>query len=170
MKPFDPKRVIRTAALKLAGPPWKVFPLLCPTREYDWIEGWRCDLIYSESGLAEDGCIFRTDFPGDTGQELWVVSRYEPVQAIEFVRVTPGVKIVKLDIRLSGDGDSATSAIWRQTVTGLSDTGNEWVSRYCEEAYRQRIGLLETMLNHYLATGQKLTGVIPKTMKEHEKG
>jgi hypothetical protein len=168
MKPFEPKRVVRTATFKLAGPPSKVFPLLCPTREYDWIEGWRCDLVYSQSGVAEDGCVFRTDLPAEPGPELWVVTRYEPVKAIEFVRVTPGVRTVKLDIWLSDNGDSTTLVLWRQTVTGLSDAGNEWVSGYSPEAYQQRITVVETMLNHYLATGEKLTGVVSAHMAKDE--
>jgi hypothetical protein len=26
-----------------------IFPLLCPQREYDWIESWKCNIIYSKS-------------------------------------------------------------------------------------------------------------------------
>ena len=49
--------------MTLSGSPEQVFPLLCPTREYDWIETWQCELIYSDSGFAEPGCIF-TIVPG----------------------------------------------------------------------------------------------------------
>lgn len=35
--------------------PEAIFPLLCPVREYDWIPGWDCRLVYTESGLAEAG-------------------------------------------------------------------------------------------------------------------
>jgi len=34
--------------------PEKLFPLFCPAREADWIPGWDCQLIYTESGYAED--------------------------------------------------------------------------------------------------------------------
>ena len=40
--------------------PEKVFPLLCPVREADWIPGWQYELVYSESGVAELGCVFTT--------------------------------------------------------------------------------------------------------------
>jgi hypothetical protein len=60
-----------------------VFPLLCPVREYDWIDVWSCDVIYSESGIAELGCVFLTDLPG-RGTETWVVTRFEPEFVIEF--------------------------------------------------------------------------------------
>jgi len=28
--------------MQLAAAPDQVFPLLCPTREYDWIVSWKC--------------------------------------------------------------------------------------------------------------------------------
>jgi hypothetical protein len=54
-----------------------VFPLLCPVREYEWIEPWSCDMVFSESGLAENNAVFRTHFPAQGGEETWVVCRYE---------------------------------------------------------------------------------------------
>jgi hypothetical protein len=56
-------RIVRSFRMQLAAAPDKVFPLLCPTREYDWIEAWKCRMIHSDSGYAEPDCIFKTDFP-----------------------------------------------------------------------------------------------------------
>lgn len=36
----------------------KVMPLLCPVREYDWIEGWKCQLIHCPNGKNEVGVEF----------------------------------------------------------------------------------------------------------------
>jgi hypothetical protein len=59
------------------APPETVFPLLCPVREADWVPGWRYRLIYSESGIAEYGCVFIT--PNEDGTETtWVVTDYDP--------------------------------------------------------------------------------------------
>ena len=35
-----PKRVTRTYTQQLVAEPSAVFPLLCPVREADWIDGW----------------------------------------------------------------------------------------------------------------------------------
>jgi len=32
-----------------------VFPLLCPVREAEWLDGWDYKMIYSESGVVEEG-------------------------------------------------------------------------------------------------------------------
>ena len=65
------------------APPDRVFPLLCPVLEYRWIPTWRCDLLHSDSGVAEEDCVFRTDFPG-AGPMTWVVNCYQPPKRIEF--------------------------------------------------------------------------------------
>ena len=73
MSTFKAKRVTREFVQEVPVPAAKIFPLLCPVREYDWIDGWECEMIYSESGVAENNCIFKTDFM-DRGEDLWVVS------------------------------------------------------------------------------------------------
>jgi hypothetical protein len=153
MKDFQAKRITQTGIMTLAASPRRVFPLLCPKREYDWIPIWQCDMIFSETGYAEDNGIFYTDFREDRGPEWWVVTRYEPCRAIEFIRFATGVRITRLDVRLAGDGPDRTIATWTQTMTALSLEGNSYIDRYNDASYRQEISHLETMLNHYLQTG-----------------
>lgn len=148
-------RAMRSAKMHLAAGPGRVFPLLCPTREYDWIETWKCRMVYSESGRAEPDCIFTTDFPTDGPQDTWVVSRYEPPLLIEFVRVNP-LRAMRYTIRLRETAPGQTEAEWRQVVTGLSDEGNSFVQGLDEAAFQKRMGEIETMLNHYLSTGRML--------------
>ena len=100
MTEFQSQRVVQSHAIQVAGAPAQVFPLLCPVREYDWIHDWTCRLLYSKSGVAEKDCVFQTDRPGE-GQRTWVVSRYEPGQAIEFVIFQHTGAIIKLDLSLS---------------------------------------------------------------------
>ena len=90
MTKFQAKRLTRTYALDVMGKPDEIFPLLCPVREYEWIDGWTCDLIYSTSGLAEEDCIFTTtDFP-PIGHTVWVTTVSDAeTRRREFVRVTP---------------------------------------------------------------------------------
>jgi len=153
MKDFQAKRNVQTVIMSLAASPRRVFPLLCPKREYDWIPIWQCRMIFSETGYAEDNGIFYTDFREDRGPEWWVVTRYEPCRAIEFIRFAAGVRITRLDVRLAGDGPDRTIATWTQTMTALSPEGNSYMDRYDDMSYRQEISHLETMLNHYLQTG-----------------
>lgn len=62
---FDQKikyqRKVHTFAVDVKTTVEDFFPLLCPSREADWIPGWDCDLIYTSDGYAEDKCVFTTD-------------------------------------------------------------------------------------------------------------
>ena len=156
MKDFKSQRSVQTGIMSLSAPPRRVFPLLCPTREYDWIPVWQCRMIYSDTGYAEDNGIFYTDFREDRGPEWWVVTRYEPCRAIEFIRLAPGIRITRLDIHLAGDGPEHTIATWTQTMTALSPEGNSYIDRYDDSSYSQEIKTIEDMLNHYLQTGRML--------------
>lgn len=89
-EPFRGRRATLRSRMRLDASPERIFPLLCPVREYDWIPTWSCDMIYSESGVAENDCVFATRLPGRGPRESWVVVRYEPPLAIEFVRSSAG--------------------------------------------------------------------------------
>ena len=119
MEVTNAKRVVYRVIQHLEDVPERIFPLLCPVREYDWIDGWSCAMIYAETGRAELGGIFRTAFP-DLGDEIWTITRYEPPLAIEFVRVAWNVAVVKLDIALEPDGNRRTRVRMAHTYTALS--------------------------------------------------
>jgi len=138
----------------LNSTPEKVFPLLCPTREYDWIETWQGQVIYSESGFAELDCIFSTGLPGGKN-EIWYVDRYEKNKLIQFVRFA-GSRVIRYCITLTGNSDGTTNALWEQTITALNEEGNSYVENFSDHDYQNLIHSLEKMLNHYLETGEML--------------
>ncbi len=154
---FTAVRAVKTCTQHLVGPPDKVFPLLCPTREYDWIEPWKCRMVFSDSGFAKEDCIFVTEFPHE-GEDVWVVSVYRPNEEIQFVRFN-GRRVIRYSITLTDNGDGTTTAEWKQILSGLDGEGNRFVEGLTDEAYRQRIHGLERRLNHYLATGEMLRGM-----------
>jgi hypothetical protein len=110
MTTFKAEREVKSYTMHLVGPPADVFPLLCPVREYDWIEPWQCDMVFSAGGVAENNAIFTTAFPAQGGDEIWVVCRYETNRAIEFIRVSPGLKVNRLDLALTAVADGTLAA------------------------------------------------------------
>lgn len=133
-----------------AAPPEEVFPLLCPVREYEWIERWDCTVVYSESGVAEEGCIFETDF---AGRETWVVTRYEPPQRIEFCIFVEAGFVEQLIITVRPEGASFSRVHWRRIYTALSADGEKAIRRHVEPVTPARMQELDRELAHYLATG-----------------
>ena len=129
--------------------------MLCPVRESEWVEPWRCTMISSDSGYAEQDCIFQTEFPQDGPRDTWVVSRYEWPALIEFVRVNAR-RAIRYTITLRSTAEGTTEAEWRQVITGLDADGDALVEGLTDDAFHRRMGALEGMLNHFLATGQML--------------
>ena len=101
-----------------------IFPLLCPVREYDWIQPWQCEMVYTDSGRAELDCVFKTNFPDDGPEDTWVVSRYEPPKHIEFVRINP-IRSIRYSIDVIQQDDGSAQAIWKQVITGLNSEGDQ---------------------------------------------
>ena len=156
MSGFNAERVVKRYTMNLCAPPCDVFPLLCPVREYEWIAPWSCDMVYSASGIAEENAVFTTRFPAQGGEETWVVCRYEPDRAIEFIRVAAGFKVNRLDIALTAAAPG-TRIEWTHTYTGLSEAGNRWIRALDDDELRREKAVIEKMLDHYLKTGAMLT-------------
>lgn len=155
MKTFRADRVSRTWTQQIGAPPEVVFPLLCPVREYDWIPTWKCELLYSDSGVIECDCIFRTEAPGG-GRQVWVVTERDPeAHKLGFVVVRGEDLVLRHDVSLRGDGET-TAVRWESTFTGLSPEGNRQVQAVTDEAYGKRLAILGQLLDHYCRTGEML--------------
>ena len=153
MSTFAAKRVSHEYTQTNAAPPEKVFPLLCPVREADWVPGWQYRLIYSESGVAEDGCVFST--PNEAGPEtVWMVTHYDPAAfTIAYAWTQPGMIATQLRIALSPAPGGKTSTRIRYVYTGLSPAGNAVLDRYTPEWFRSKMQSWETAISHFLRNG-----------------
>jgi hypothetical protein len=141
----------------LVAPPEKVFPLLCPVREADWTPGWDVQVVLSESGVAEQDCIFVT--PGAPHPAVWVVTRFEPeIWRLEFIKLTPNHSVCKIEIALAALGGARTAAHVAYTYTALGPAGDQFLEQFTEAWYRGFMEEWETALNHYVTTGRMLEG------------
>ncbi len=148
------KSLTRTHQFAVSASPEKVFPLLCPVREYEWIPTWHCEMLHSQSGVAEQDCVFRTNFP-DTGPMTWVVSRYEPPTLIEFTCFTPAGLVMRLSIKLHTE-DTLTHLHWSRRWLATTPAAEAWIAGYTGEAFAATMATLQATLTHYLATGEML--------------
>lgn len=112
--------------LKVPASPQRVFPLLCPVREHEWVPGWRAEVLHSDSGLAELGCVFVTPDGHDQTPVTWVIHRYEPCARIGFTIFAPSAFVELLEIELRGDSHE-TELVWRRHATALGAAGAELV-------------------------------------------
>jgi hypothetical protein len=155
MKPKLAPRTTFLDDMHIDAPPSEIFPLLCPVREYEWLDRWRCEIVHTASGIAEDGCIFTTASAGD-GPMVWVVSRYEPPHTIQFTSVVAGSYVMRLRIDLTPSGTRGSELRWAREFTAIADAGTEWVAASDLDAHRARMAGLRDRLAHYVATGAML--------------
>lgn len=154
MKITKPLRATRSYTQRLLAEPSRVFPLLCPVREADWIEGWDPVLVISESGVAETDCVFLT--AAQPQDALWYITRQEAAAGfVEMLKITPQVTACRLSIRLRPSA-AGTDATVTYAHTSLGPAGDAFVAGFTEAFYLEFMRDWEERLNHYLVTGRCL--------------
>jgi len=159
MRTTESVRTIRRYTQHIDAPPERVLPLLCPVREAEWLDGWGdiCEILHSESGLVEEGCVFRTT-GADGVETIWMTTRLDPAEGIvEFVRVTPGLVATHLRLRVEPAADASSLVHVTYTHTPLGAKGSEFVAvNHSEEEFVRGMLWWEKSMNHWLRTGETL--------------
>lgn len=149
-----PNRVERSYVQRLVAGPAAVFELLCPVREADWLDGWNPRRVLSESGTAEEGCVFIT--AAEPEDAIWTITRRDPSAGrVEMVKVTPQVTVCRLRITLA-PAAHGTDATVTYRHTSLGELGDAWIAGFTEAYYIGFMRDWERAMNHYLRTGQCL--------------
>ncbi|NHJ19659.1 MAG: hypothetical protein EAX91_01860 [Candidatus Lokiarchaeota archaeon] len=151
MSKFLSKRITREYIQMNAGQPEKVFPLLCPVRESEWLPHFKAEIVYSSTGISEDGAIFQT-FHGDVSI-TWIITKYNPNSLIEMIYVIPSIMVVSINIQLVNHDNKHTKTTIRYTKTGLTERGNAEVEKFTEESFNQQMKHWEKAINYYLING-----------------
>jgi hypothetical protein len=142
-------RLVRHHRQTLHAAPERVFPLLCPVREQQWLPGFRARMIHSVSGVAEPGAVFAT--PQDTAPEvIWTTVEHARPRRVRFVRWHPGEMVVDLELDLSA-GTGLTWLDVRYTYTAISPAGDARVQAMTEPQWIEQMTHWETTLNAWLA-------------------
>ncbi len=148
------KRKIQVTEHLFHASPEVVFEQLCPTREADWIEGWKADLIYTTTGYMQEGCIFTTPPSNVLGPGVWVVVRSEPNKLLDVVRIIEECVVEHFTITLVDNDDGTCTGTWTLRFTALNERGNAIVNDIPEEdpSFTRVLSGLE----HFVTTGSML--------------
>ena len=153
---FKSRHVTRKYCQTINASPDKVFPLLCPVREAEWLEGWRYSMIYSQSGLVEEGAVFSTPNDGEP-DTVWVVTKHDLSNfRIEFIRFTHQSRICVLKISVRLRDESSSYVDIEYTYTGISPSGNQFIDELTDDVFHANMEHWEKSVNHFLKTGEQL--------------
>ena len=150
----QPNRVTRSYTQRLVAPPERVFPLLCPVREAEWIDGWQPVFVLSESGVAEADCVFVSD--AEPLDAVWYITRHEPARGfVEMIKITPLVTACKLTIQVREAAGGCTADV-TYSHTSLGPLGDTFIASFTPEYYVQFMREWENRMNHFLSHGEPL--------------
>lgn len=157
MRIEQPIQASHTFRQDLVGTPERIFPLLCPVREAEWVDGWDPELVVTASGVIEPGCLFVTD-EGEGEDAVWVTVEHDPESwRVGFVKVTPGHTVGRIEIQLQDKPGPGTYAYVTYSYTALSESGRAFIEAFDESHYQGFMQEWELALNHYLRTGDRLS-------------
>ena len=130
-----------------------------------WIDGWRCNMVYSESGKVEKGCIFAESmsapFLGYTeGSTTWPTALHDKKgHRVHFVLITP-ISVAQYEIHMAAASEETTVANLDLMLTGTSEKGNAFIEGEAKDKTRAMLAGLARMLKHYCESGEmlRLTG------------
>ncbi len=153
---FRAKRVIRPYRQTINAKPSAVHTLICPVQEAKWLDGWDYTLLYSQSGYAEEGCVFISRHAGEQ-DTIWVITKRDDDRfETQFVRITPGSRAAQVDIRINEAGGDRSYVDITYTITALNEKGNAFIDSFSEQNFAKDMKFWEATMNHYLETGQPL--------------
>jgi hypothetical protein len=153
---FKAKHVIRSYEQTINADPQRVFDLLCPVKEAEWLDGWDYSLLYSESGLAEEGCVFLSRQEGEK-DTIWMITKRDvQTREIEFVRATPESRIARLTIVVNEKAAMVSKVKITYIITALCHAGNRFLDAFTVENFESAMKFWEASMNYYLETGKKL--------------
>ena len=158
---FSGKRVRSTVSETIQAPVDEVFPLACPVEEYKWIDGWQCNLVYSESGKVEKGCIFTESMSAPLlgyteGSTTWLTALYDRDRhQVHFILITP-ISVAQYEIHMEAASADTTRAKLDLTLTATTQQGNAFAEAAAKDATQAMLASLARMLKHYCESGEML--------------
>ena len=158
MKIEKPNRVSHSYEQTIKGTIEDIMPLYCPVREVDWCENWNPKAVYSNSGVVEKDCIFITS--GGKKNIVWVATDYNIEKGhVEMFYHIPEVLVTKLEIQVTAISEATTKAVLTYSKTSLGKMGDKILDEFTNEDYDIMMDSWEKAMNHYLETGEMLTGL-----------
>ncbi len=153
---FQAQRAVRTYRQTIDAKPEVVFPFLCPVREAEWLDGWNYRMIYSVSGLVEEGAVFSTSKRGEE-DTVWVVTRHDAAEhCVEFTRFSSHSRTCILKIAVAALGDDRSRVDISYSYTSIGPAGKQFIESWSEKEFLDTMTFWEASMNHFLKTGERL--------------
>lgn len=138
-----------TYNLRLSGDHLAIFKAFCPIAEEAWVPDWSCNMLYSETGIAEKNCLFTTAHSGMPDM-IWVCTEYDLGNAVEYLRVVPEHFVTSIRILTQREEDITACQV-TYTHTALTNAGARHIAEhFTEDSFLAQIKSWEALIPAYL--------------------
>lgn len=149
------KRKIMPSTVVIKAAIEDVFPLLCPERERDWLPGWDYEMVHSNSGIIELGCIFKNFMDGK--KVTWVCTTHDKKDyKIYFIQYFDSVMVGELGLSLSVIDEKTTKMEITNIRTALNEVGNELLEGFSDKDFSEFWNNAGKMIEYYLEHGKMI--------------
>jgi len=149
----------------ISAPVDVVFPLCCPVEEYEWIDGWKCEMIHCPHDRVEQGCVFNeilsAPFLLGTAKDktTWTAVLHDPENHRLHFALDNAVSSSIYKIELTDDGKGGTGVRLDFTYRPTCEKGNRIARNNGEGKIRLMLSMISAMLKHYCENGEMLKTV-----------
>lgn len=119
--------------------------------EAEWVNGWDPSMVFTDSGYAEQDCIFL-----NPDNSIWIINRYDPDNFnIEFIKFMPDCVVGTIRISLFQKEEDVTLADVGYSYTAIGPEGKSFLDQFTAQYFVSFMQTWESELNHYLQHGIK---------------
>ncbi len=137
------------------------FELACPVAELKWIEDWCFDLVYSDSGVNEPGCVFMEPFTGlavlraPRAHNHWYTTHYRrQTGRFEAVWVTEALTMARWQVRMTELEPGQVRINWQLSYGDLGDAGAALMAEPgMERRMADALRFISASLKHFVERG-----------------
>lgn len=147
---FEPIYRQATHAIRIPLDAADCLSLFTPEGERSWVPGWEPEYLHPRDGRTTAGMVFRTGHGEE--ETLWTMVDHEPdLGRARYCRVTPGSRVVLVEIVCTAAGPGGTDVRVTYRLTGLSPAGNAFIERFVGPAFVAMIEEWQTLILATLA-------------------
>ena len=138
------------------------FKLICPVREYDWIPGWKCEIIHYPEGHMSEGVIFdeissSLYLTGEVGEKTkWTCLVHDPKNYRVHFSLDNVASSSLYRIEAKPIGENKIEYTLNLTYKPLNLQGENVIKNNGTFKIKYMLTLLSLLIKHYLENGSQL--------------
>jgi hypothetical protein len=141
--------VVHTGTVRVALPPDEAIELFTAKGEIGWVPGWQPHYVTPPDGSPLVGGVWLTGHGED--ETIWRVQKFDrATHEAEYLRITPGNRVVTVQVRLAADGEGSLVTVSYRALA-ISEDGQAWVDAFTAERYAAMMREWQDLIAAHLA-------------------